>query len=563
VKKTYTYNHYYLYSEITEILQQYAKQFPEYCRLTSLAKTLEGRDIWKFELTDRSTGEFDEKPALCVTGNIHAGEVTGSVCVMHWLDYLLTNKEEPEVAGVLKNFTVYAIPRISPDGSETYLTTPTQLRSINKMHPFDELQPGVQPADLDGDGVIRHMRVKAKNGAWKISSKDARAMCKRRPDEMEGEFYNIYSEGDVLEFDGVNLQPAPAKFGNDYNRNFPCNWQPENKQAGSGSYALSNLETRVMADFIDKQKNLCAILNFHTWGGMYLYPPGYKSGKEAYKEDMDRYRTIGKMAEEETTYPALNMKDDYAGKAPISILGLFDDFCHFTMGVMDYACECWDFNTRIGCPNTWPRPEALTDDQQEDMAVARLKWLDENNDGKGFKNWTKYEHPVLGEVEIGGLDVKTVVQNPPEKFLDQEAEKHTKFLMRFMKTLPRLALDQVKVMPLGNDHYKIEAVVENLGYLPTYILQEALDIKKAAPVCVELGGENVEFVSGKAKEEIGHLQGFSGVRINYSHTGPVTVAHPPCAKKVEWVIKAPQGNPLTITASAPRAGKVTETILIG
>jgi len=106
-------------------------------------------------------------------------------------------------------------------------------------------------------------------------------------------------------------------------------------------------------------------------------------------------------------------------------------------------------------------------------------------------------------------------------------------------------------------------VVENLGYLPTYILQEALDIKKAAPVCVELGGENVEFVSGKAKEEIGHLQGFSGVRINYSHTGPVTVAHPPCAKKVEWVIKAPQGNPLTITASAPRAGKVTETILIG
>ena len=196
------------------------------------------------------------------------------------------------------------------------------------------------------------------------------------------------------------------------------------------------------------------------------------------------------------------------------------------------------------------------------MAAARLKWLDENNDGAGFKNWTKFEHPVLGEVEIGGLDVKHVVQNPPEKFLDQEVEKHTKFLLRFIKTLPRLSLDQVKVTKLGSDHYKVEAVVENLGYLPTYVLQEALDIKKAAPLVAEVSGENIEFVSGKKKEEIGHLQGFSGVRINYSHIGPVTVSHQPYAKKIEWIIKASAGTNVEITVSAPRAGKSTAIIKI-
>lgn len=83
MKRTHTYDHYYLYSEITQILQGYVQDYPGYCRLTPLAKTAEGRDIWKFELTDLSTGDFCDKPALCVTGNIHAGEVTGSMCAMH------------------------------------------------------------------------------------------------------------------------------------------------------------------------------------------------------------------------------------------------------------------------------------------------------------------------------------------------------------------------------------------------------------------------------------------------------------------------------------------------
>ena len=562
MKRTHTYDHYYLYSEITQILQGYVQDYPGYCRLTPLAKTAEGRDIWKFELTDLSTGDFCDKPALCVTGNIHAGEVTGSMCAMHWLDVLLSNKDEAEIASILKNFTVYCIPRISPDGSELYLTTPTQLRSVNKPHPYDEPQPGVQPADIDGDGVIRQMRVKAKNGVWKISEKDPRVMTKRRPDEMEGEFYNIYSEGEVLDFDGVNLQPAPGLYGNDFNRNFPCNWQPENKQAGSGVYPLSNIETRTMAEFIHNQKNLCAILNFHTMGGMYLFPPGYKPSKEAYKEDMERYRAVGKMATEETTYPCVNIKDDYVGKAPWSVIGAFDDFNHYTMGVMNYTCECWDLGPRSGYPHPWPRLESISDEQQEDMAIARLKWLDENNDGIGFKNWTKFQHPILGEVEIGGLDNKTVVQNPPTKFLPQEVEKHSNFLLRFIKTLPRLSLDQIKVTALGNEHYSIEAVVENLGFLPTYATREALDVKKAAPLNAVLSGEGITFISGKAKEEIGHLQGFSGVNVGYGHIGPATAAHQPCAKKLSWIIKAAAGTQLQLTVSAPRAGKVSETILI-
>lgn len=562
LKTTYTYDHYYKFAEITEILQKYVQDYPDYCRLTSLAKSAEGRDIWKFELTDLSSGDFAEKPGFCVTGNIHAGEVTGSMCAMYLLDYLLTNRKEAKVAEILKANTIYCVPRISPDGSELYLTTPTQIRSLNKMFPYDEPQPGVQPEDIDGDGVIRHMRVKSRHGIWKVSAKDPRVMTRRQPDDLEGDFYNIFNEGMVLDYDGINLKPAPLAFGYDLNRNFPAGWIPEHKQAGSGAYALSTIESRTMAEFVYQQKNLCAVLNFHTMGGMYLFPPGMKPGKECYAEDIDRYRRIGMMATQETTYPCVNIKDDYIGKSHSSVVGAFDDFNHFVAGVMDYTCECWDIDPRSGVPHVFPRPETPSDMLEEDLFIARLKWLDENNGGEGFKNWTPFQHPQLGEVEIGGLDYKGVIQNPPVKFLPQEVEKHTRFVLRWLKAMPKLAFDGVTVTDLGGGNYSVEAVVENIGYLPTYATREAVDLKTARPLTVEAAGSGVEFIRGKAKEEIGHLQGFSGVKFRYGHVGPITTPHEPYAKRLSWVVKAEPGTQFTITVSAPRAGKITETVTL-
>ena len=52
MKTTYTYDHFYLYGEITEILQKYAQEHPELCRMYSLTKTPEGRDVWAIDVTN-------------------------------------------------------------------------------------------------------------------------------------------------------------------------------------------------------------------------------------------------------------------------------------------------------------------------------------------------------------------------------------------------------------------------------------------------------------------------------------------------------------------------------
>ena len=129
MKLKYSYNHYFKHDEITEILQEFALQYPKLCRLTSLNKTEEGRDIWLMEITDLSFGAFEEKPAYVSAGNIHAGEVTGSMNVMYLIDTLLTGYEENvEIRNILRDYTIYAIPRISPDGSEFYLTRRRRCR---------------------------------------------------------------------------------------------------------------------------------------------------------------------------------------------------------------------------------------------------------------------------------------------------------------------------------------------------------------------------------------------------------------------------------------------------
>ena len=123
LKTTFSYDHYFLYDELTCALQQLADMRPDLMRLSSLARTPYGREVWLAEITDPTTGPAESKPALYVDGTQHAGEVTASMVAMHFIDFLITNAEKPEVAETLRDRTFYVIPRVAMDGAELYLTT--------------------------------------------------------------------------------------------------------------------------------------------------------------------------------------------------------------------------------------------------------------------------------------------------------------------------------------------------------------------------------------------------------------------------------------------------------
>lgn len=549
MKQQYKYDKYYLYSEIEEIIKGYAAEHPELVRLTSLTKTPQGRDLWLVEITDTSTGDFSEKPGYFVNANIHAGEVTGSMCAMFLLDTIMSNLDDPYIRKILSRMTFYVVPRISPDGSDHYLTTPDMLRSAPRMYPYSELQPGVQPEDLDGDGVIRLMRVKDPLGAWKKSPLDSRMMTRRDPIEEDGEYYNVFSEGTVKDYDGIIPGNAPNKFGNDFNRNFPINWAPIHKQGGAGDYALSNPETAAMAKLLTEHLNICCSINLHTFAGAFLYPPAAGGDNAAFPDDIARYLEIGKIAEKETTYPPLNIRKEFIG-GEAGIFGLFDEFLHFGRGIMTYTIETWDISRRAGIADNYP-PKVKTQAENEADTLKIIKWADKNVHPLAFKPWTKFDHPQLGEVEIGGFDFKNMCQNCPPHLLFQEAQKVTNFILKAASILPRLNVS-ASAENTSENIWKLNVKVGNAGYLPTYGMKEATKLGIIEDLKVTV--EGAEMVSGREVTKIGQLEGLSGVRTTMS-TGRFDTSYiAPREKLLTYIIKAPKGSCIDITVKGPRAG---------
>jgi murein tripeptide amidase MpaA len=193
--------HFHTYDELTALLGGWAEAYPGLMSVASVGTSHEGRAIWCATVTNHTSVPASEKPALYVDGNMHAGEVTGCAVALATIHHLLTNYgADPGVTALLDTRTLYILPRVNPDGAERYLTTPYTLRSSVRPWPEAELDEGLTPEDLDGDGRILTMRVPDAKGEWKISERDARLMVKRTPGDSGGQYYRLYTEGRLHEY---------------------------------------------------------------------------------------------------------------------------------------------------------------------------------------------------------------------------------------------------------------------------------------------------------------------------------------------------------------------------
>ena len=229
--------------------------------------------------------------------------------------------------------------------------------------------------------------------------------------------------------------------------------------------------------------------------------------------------------------------------------GSFIDFSFDNLGIVSFATELWDMAGRAGLPKrTLKQLVELTDAEREADGLKLLKWSDEALGGQGFVAWTAFDHPQLGNVEIGGWLPKTVRQNPPAELLQEECHKNMLFSLSLAATVPRLSITNVRVEAVATDTYRVVLGVENTGFLPTSGSEAAIRAQVARPVAVELTG--AEVLEGEAEQKLGHLPGRS------SHGGFNAT------KKVEWLIKAQPGSVITVCAKTPRAGNTSVTITL-
>ncbi len=509
----------------------------------------EGRGLYP-KKEGQATGKDTEKPAYWIDANTHAGEVTGSAVALYIIYYLLTEyKKDDRVTQLLDNYTVYILPRLAVDGAEKYLTTTYKLRSSVRKYPDLEPKDGLYPEDINEDNLILQMRLEDECGAWKISEKDSRLMINREPDDFGGTYYTLLTEGLIRNYDGYTIKPAPNLEGIDFNRNYPHQWKPEGEQKGAGNFPFSEPETRAEAEFWHEHPNINGFISYHTYGGVILRPYSTHPDDNFPLADLEIYKLLGAKGKSITGYNCVSVYHDFRYDSKTVTTGAMDDYCYDNLGWFGFTIELWDLALELGIEKTdyikW------YDDRTESEDLQLLEWNDEKLDGTGFIDWQTFEHPQLGEVEIGGWDFKKVWQNAPAEYLQEICEKQAQFAISCALISPLLAIYRIDVTPQGNDIYKLVMQLENRGFLPTYTSKKAQEKSIVKPIKVNLSiPKTANLIAGNMNQEIGHLEGRSNKILSTLASGIDYRTH------VEWVIKAPSGTKIDIEVKSDRSGTV-------
>ena len=547
------------FTELTEWLHRFADEFPDLVRLGVLGNSWEGREIWIATVTSFDAGPHHEKPAVWVDGNIHAVETTSSVAIVHLLRHLcLGFGVDERITHALETRTFYLVPRVNPDGAELALAeVPAPVRSNTRPWPHAEQLDGLVPRDVDLDGRQLQMRVEDDNGAWKPYGPDPRLLVEREPDEFGGgPYYRLLAEGRVHGFDGSSIRSAPALAGVDSNRNFPYQWQRQPGQGGD--HPMSESEVDAIVRGVAERKNIGFYLTYHTFGGMHVRPYGERRDDAFPAVDLQIYEAMGRRASALTGYPALATWNAFDYRPKVALTGMSIDWAYGDLGLHAWVTEFWNPLRAAGMTNT--THAGWYTDHSFDDELRLLAWVDDNV-VDGCVEWYDFDHPELGPVELGGWNASAVFWNPPGHLLEAEIAPHSELAVLQALSGPRLRHRETTLVNIADDTWRIRVAVENCGWLPTNVTQQAVDRAAVQPIEARITlPPGAHLVAGTERLELGQLAGRSSVTrtmrqfAGTDETTDRTVA--------EWLVRAEVGTAIDVEIRHDRAGVVREVVTL-
>ncbi|MEA3401152.1 MAG: M14 family metallopeptidase [Armatimonadota bacterium] len=532
------YDHWYTYDELTEYLRRAEAEHSELCRLESLGKTPEGRDVWMLEVTDQAGGGSDKRPGFLVHANIHAKELAGTTSSLQLVHELVNGTgEEIDTGELLREVVFYIIPRLNPDGAEFALTTGGEIRSRIE----ERREPNcLYQADVDRDGAILDMRIERPDGDMKVSEEDERVLVPREPGDEEGPFYRVYPEGLIAEWDGGEFRWCARS--HDFNRNWPANWHQEHEQGGAGDYPFSEPEMRALADFVYSHPNIFGVVGFHCGSSAVLMPPSTGALEDMNAADRKVFERLGGRAAELTGLTLLPTIDyRSADQPPIALKGHSADWGYEHMGLFHFEIEQGNVYNAAGV--TTEDFFAAASDQRHVFLHDAIRYHDEHPDQEMFVDWHEFDHPQLGRVEIGGWKKHWMINPSFAELRERIAPGSARFMIEYAAQHPRMVISDACAEAVGDGIYRVRARVMNDGDLATNISELGKVLRSLEPVTVELvAGDGVEVLSRGEHHEIGQLAA-------HQRSG-----------ELEWFVRAPAGKEIAIRAQAQKGGVAERTL---
>jgi hypothetical protein len=173
------------------------------------------------------------------------------------------------------------------------------------------------------------------------------------------------------------------------------------------------------------------------------------------------------------------------------------------------------------------------------------KWLaysDEALGGAGFVDWTPFDHPQLGGVEIGGF-VPGLRHEPPESEWSRVIDEQAAFVAGLLGEMPDLRVEVSGVRRVVPGVWRVRVRGTNPGSLPT---RSAIGAKarRLAPIVVRPGVDEDRIVTGSPVVRWESIEGDGGFA------------------EAEWVFRAADGSSVGVEVRSSVFGDRRLTVLL-
>jgi hypothetical protein len=512
-----SFDHFFTYAELTDFVGKLAKACPDLVTLSSLGDSREGRPIHLVTITDPSAGPAEDKPAYLIHGNIHAMELSGTHAALYTCRQLCVDYAKSDV---LKRVAFYVVPRINPDGAEFAVTMSGTIRSRTDRSVRESNT--LYQEDVDGDGLILTMRQEHPNGQFVADPKDRRLLIRRTADSKPP-FYRTLPEGMIHEWDGTDDIKAEGR-SLDWNRNWSYDWQPEPAQGGAGDFPFSEPEMRAMAEFVFSHDNIFGVLGYHNGPNAVLRPPSTGADGDLDADDVKAMQDLAEIGAKHTKFPVIPVvkyRRDY--QRDINLRGHFHNFGYHHLGLFVFEFELGVLLNSAGMKTNEDIFAVKSEQEYEALLRRMMKWWDRRKKrAPVFSKWTRFVHPQLGQVQIGGL-LRKYLAAPTLDDLKRIAEGTYRFTLAHAGRHPRVVIEAPQAEAVGGDVYRIRVRVANRGEFPTNVSNKGLGLRRLKGVRADfVPVEGVELLSRVGHHSLGHLAGVTDGR------------------DLEWFVSAPR-----------------------
>lgn len=522
-------------------------------KLHEIAVSSVNNKVYIFEI-----GSNLQAPAIFIAANLEGNTPIGTEAAL-FLSNEILSKEITNKWYILYNG--------NPDAAMNFFSAVKNEDSRNRFAVNDDKDEATDEdpmEDLNKDGLITLMRVPDPLGEY-LEDKSVPGLM-RKADKLKGEkgMYRIMSEGIDNDKDGYyNEDPIG---GINLNENFPHQFQHFTKTGGE--WPGSSPEVYGVIKFVYEHPDIVMAITFGNNDFLKNMPKKSKRGIDTEHIKLSR-RMAGRMGLDATKSYSMDELKQLAQEAfpqrsistswIASMAGLGEvvetfpaDLDYFNVisksykkflgrsakttqaeSIEDGGFEKWAYY-HLGIPsfaiNLWNTPLAKDTTIRKDLIndASVIVNSSELLNG-GFIAWKKYNHPQLGEVEIGGT-APFALNNPPADKIQASLEKKVPFVFELVKNIPNISILKTQLNKISEGYYEAEVWVNNDAYLP-WPLFIARWNGQQAPIILEISGKNTEILKGKARTAIEYIDGNSSI-------------------KFSWMVKTSSPNSVTVKLSS-------------